>query len=455
MFGRHEYRGMWWEPDRESGVLVGTLTIEQGQPALQVLGDFRQASISRIARERDSSIDLERKPRIVGEADDGSLVTLEEVQEAGQTGQLMGPRTVHYSPQVALVGKRFEDEEQVAFDEISIGASDLNAWTKVSGFKTALETEPLDDEGRVAVVATEVRYEVPEDIRIPLAQGEEIFICFNCLGKGLGGKGDRVELRQEATLRWRFARPQGIYEIFERVGQIRNFLSLAVGRSVSVTSVTGFLDAYTHHNTDIPRPIEIYWSIPHNPEPPEDPRHPLQMLFTLAEADPDPSVVLKRWIQRQKRLEPIFNLYFGTLYHPDLYLEVRFLAFAQALETYDFRRRRRPGRMSLAARTRDVLSQCKRVSRRLVGDDFEAFVVDFRNARNYYTHYDPELEKKAARGGALLLLTTQLQTILEMSLLRQLGFSCQAIERILDRSRRFAQIELIREQLGEDDREEN
>lgn len=365
----------------------------------------------------------------------------------------MGPRTVRYHAQVALVGKRFEDEGQVAFDEISIGASDLNAWTKISGFKTALETESLKNDGQVALVATEVRYEAPEDIRIPLAQGEEIFICFNCMGKGLGGQSDRVELRQEATLRWRFARPLGLYEIFERVGQIRNFLSLAVGRSVSITSVTGFLDTYTHSKTDIPRPIEIYWSIPHNPEPPEDPRHPLQMLFTLPEADPDPSVVLKRWIQRQNRLEPVFNLYFGTLYHPDLYLEVRFLAFAQALETYDFRRRRRPGRMSLAARTRDVLAQCKRVSKRIVGDDFEPFVVDFRNTRNYYTHYNPELKRKAAREAALLLLTTQVQTIIEMSLLRQLGFSCQAVERILHRSRRFAQIEFIREQIAEDDQE--
>src|SRR6266508_4610302 len=33
------------------------------------------------------------------------------------------------------------------------------------------------------------------------------------------------------------------------------------------------------------------------------------------------------------------NLYFGTLYNPNLYIDVRFLALAQALETYDFRRR--------------------------------------------------------------------------------------------------------------------
>lgn len=443
MFDRREYAGLWWEPERESGVLLGTLTIEQGRPVLEVQEDFGQTLIPGAGRGRNYP--LETKPRIVG-GDDKSLITLEEVQGIGRGAQGLGPRTARYEAQVALEGKRFAKGERVAFDEISIRASDLNAWTQVSGFKTILETESLDEKDRV--IATEVRYEAPEDVRIPLPQGEEILISFICMGKGLGGGSDRVELRQESSLRWRFAHPLGVFEVFERVGQIRNFLSLAVGRPVSITSVTGFQDLYTHHGTDLPRPIELHWGIPHNPEPPEDFGHPAHMLFTLADADPDPSALLQRWIERQGRLEPVFNLYFGALYDPDPYLEVKFLAFAQALETYDIRRRGQTKRVSLAARTRDVLSQYEGVSRQIVGDDIEAFVVDFRNARNYYTHYDPGLEKKAARGVSLLLLTTQLQTILEMSLLGELGFPGQAIEEILDRSLRFAQVGHLRERVA-------
>jgi ApeA N-terminal domain 1 len=450
MFDRHEYAGLWWEPGRESGVLLGTLSVGQGRPALTVQEDFGQTLVPGTGRGRNYL--LEKKPRIVG-GDDASLFTLEEVQGIGRDAQGMGPRTAHYDAQVALEGKRFAKGERVVFDEISIRASDLNAWTQVSGFKTILETESVDERDRV--VATEVRYEAPEDIRIPLAQDEEIFISFVCMGKGLAGGRDRVELRQESSLRWRFARPVGVYEVFERVGQMRNFLSLAVGRPVSITSVTGFQDSYTYRGTGLPRPIELHWNIPHNPEPPEDLGHPAHMLFTLADADPDPSVLLKRWIEKQGRLEPVFNLYFGALYDPDPYLEVKFLAFAQALETYDIRRREQPKRVSLAARARDVLSQHEGVSRQIVGDDIEAFVVDFRNARNYYTHYDPSLEKRAARGGALLLLTMQLQTILEMSLLGELGFPGQAIEEILDRSLRFAQVGQLRERVAGGDRGES
>jgi ApeA N-terminal domain 1 len=404
--------------------------------------------ISETPEQRTFSLNLEEKPRLLGTSTDGKPITLEGLWEAGQEIHFPGLPTADYRARVTLVGKHFPADERVAFDEIAIGASDLNAWTRVHGFATSIETEPFDDDGHVAFVGAEVRYEAPGDIHIPLAGGEELVLRFSCQSKGLGARSAKVELRQEATLHWRFSKPVDLASVFSRVGQIRNFLSLAVGRPVSITSVTGFQDAYKLERVDAPRPIEIYWEIPHNPDPPESERDPREMLFTLTEAEPDASTVIKRWLARQDRLEPVFNLYFGTLYHPSLYLEVRFLAFAQALETYDFRRRRKPARRTLAERTHDVLRQCRGVSGRIVGADPDAFVTDFKNARNYYTHYDPRLKKKAADGAALLLLTVQLQAILEMSLLRQLGFPCRAVAQILERGDRFSEIGHLRREAG-------
>jgi hypothetical protein len=84
------------------------------------------------------------------------------------------------------------------------------------------------------------------------------------------------------------------------------------------------------------------------------------------------------------------------------------------------------------------------VSGRIIGagaTDRDAFIQVFKDSRNYYTHYDPRLEKRAARGVALYLLSIQLQAIIEMSLLRQLGFGCRAISGILERARRYEQIQ--------------
>lgn len=95
----------------------------------------------------------------------------------------------------------------------------------------------------------------------------------------------------------------------------------------------------------------------------------------------------------------------------------------------------------------DVLATCRTVAQKIVGSgsqDQTTFIEGFKTARNYYTHYNPKLEMKAARGAALFLLFIQLQAIIEMSLLRELGFGCRSIDAILERARRYAQIEHLK-----------
>jgi hypothetical protein len=72
--------------------------------------------------------------------------------------------------------------------------------------------------------------------------------------------------------------------------------------------------------------------------------------------------------------------------------------------------------------------------------ELDAFLAKFKNTRNYYTHYTPELEKKAARGAALYLLVVQLRSIIEMALLNDLGFPCDLIDKLFERTRRYDEI---------------
>jgi hypothetical protein len=447
MHESHEYKGLWWLPGDDDEALSGTAVIADGSAELEVVGDFGRALLSETAREKQYSLDLEDKPRVLGIAANGKEITLEGLAERGHTVHLPGLATARYQADVAVVGKHFPASEEITFDEISICASDLNAWTRVSGFDISMGLEQLKEKGATALSSTEIRYEAPDDIDIPLARGENAIIRFTAPSKGLGHGTDHVELSQKAALHLRFAKRANIRTVFKRVSQVRNFLSLAAGRPASVLSVTGYRDDYTQGNTSFPRPIEIYWQIPHNPEPSARRRQVREMLFTLDETQSEMSTVMRKWFRRQPHLEPVFNLFFGTLYNPGLYLEVKFLAYAQAIETYDYRRRRKPGRLTLAQRMGDVLGRCRTVSKRIVGegeDDLDDFIREFKDSRNYYTHYNPKLEMKAASGTALLLLCIQLQAIIEMSLLRELGFPCRAINGMLERSRRYAEIEHFR-----------
>src|SRR5439155_19843143 len=108
--------------------------------------------------------------------------------------------------------------------------------------------------------------------------------------------------------------------------------------------------------------------------------------------------------------------------------------------------------LTLDRRIRDVLGECPEIAAKITGhseQDRDAFVTVFKNSRNYYTHYSPQLEKKAATGAGLYALFKQLQAIIEMSLLREIGFSCESIDAILDRVNRYAEIDHFKQLAAE------
>ncbi|HEY6729727.1 MAG TPA: HEPN domain-containing protein [Solirubrobacterales bacterium] len=448
----HQFKGVWSLPSSEAEGLPGTLTVERGKADLELIGDFGHQMLSESPREKSYSLDPADQPRVLGSSTDGKDITLEKVSSRNYQVSIPGLPVAHYTAQAILVGKHFAEGDPILFDEIAIRASDLNAWTRVSGFEVHHEFEKLDGTEALAFTGFAVDYKAPEDIEIELARGERAFIRYGAKSEGLIGRTDHVAVTQEAAIHFRFAKKAGLDQVFRRVSEVRNFLSLAVGRPVSVLAVTGYLDDYAESNGSR-RPIDLMWQVPHNPNPPERGRRFHEMLFSLPEASPDISSVMKRWLARQARLKPVFNLFFGVLYHPDLYLEVRFLTFAQAIETYDYRRRRKPGQKTLAERMREVLHLCRTVTKRIIGPEekeVEAFIKLFKDSRNYYTHYNPKLEAKAAGGVRLYLLTIQLRAIIEMSLLRELGFPARSIDAILERGRRYEEIEHFKAMAAEE-----
>jgi hypothetical protein len=438
----HELKGLWWLPSDESDNRAGTLMIDHGSVALELLGDFGHQMLTETGRQKTFSLDLAEQPRILGLSTDGTPITLEGDQGAPHETHLPGMTVATYRRKAALIGKHFGPDEEISFDEISVELSDVNEWTRVTGFTGSRNFEELA-EGGYASIGIDLHYEAPDDIEIELARGEMLTLRFRASSKGLGRGDTRFSISQKTAVRLRFARPTEIERCFTRVHQLRNFLSLAVGRPVSVLSVTAFCDDHVREQSNELVPIQVLWEVARNPEPPERPRDAHKMLFTYPDIAEQASDVMQHWFAKQRRLQPVFDLFFGVRHLSDLPLEVRFLTTAQAIDTYDFRRRRHPGNFSLAQRLEGVCDQCKSVAQKLIGsgdDDRDEFVRTFRDTRNWYTHYNPRHEKKAAQGAALFVLLTQLQSLIEMSLLRQLGFGCRQVDEILERTRRYAEI---------------
>jgi hypothetical protein len=441
VFATHEYRGWWWLPEDPEKRLAGTLNVRNGEAELDLTDDFGHEILSRSATEITMSFHLAERPRILGLTSDGQVITSEGHIGASWERHSAGVSLSMYRRSVTLVGAHFASGEKIEFDEISIRMSDLTAWTQTLAIDTKATTRK--QRGGYVWGGFSARTKRLNDIQIPLSRGEQASIRFGTKFKGIhiSGRGsDQASLTQDTELRLRFPKPADLERIFLRLGHLRNFLTLAVGRPVAVLSVTGYRDDFTDDRTKRPLPIELLWHVPRNPDPPERRREPREMLFTLPEASPDISTVLRSWLAKQKRLEPVFNLFFGMLYHPDMYPDVRFLMFVQAVETYGYRRGRKVVERPFADQVRAALANCPSVSRKIVGADEDAWVKWLKVTRDFYTHYNPNKEKAAGKVAGRLLLTVQLRAIIEMSLLRELGFTQIAIDEVLTRIGRYEEI---------------
>jgi ApeA N-terminal domain 1/Apea-like HEPN len=423
--------------------------VDRGEAELDLTGHFGHEVIAVSSSEITMSASLAAQPRVLGVDREGELVTSEGHLSASYRQHSGGVTISIYGRRITLVGRHFDSGEKIRFDEIAIRASDLTAWTQTRIIETKLRHRKRG-RGYVWGDASARSKSLP-DIDIALARGERAFIRYGASFKGIdvwGQGSEHAELIQDTTFHFRFARPRDLDYIFERVGDLRNFLSLAVGRPVAILGVTGYSEDFADERTKLLHPVEIIWAVPHNPDPPEKPRDPHDMLFTLPAIDPEISKVMRSWLAKQKRLEPVFNLFFGLLYNRNIELDVRFLLYAQALETYGYRRGRKPVQRSFRDQAKAVLAVCTMASRKIVGDDADEFTAHLKVTRDFYTHYNPAKEKKAAKGVGLFLLTVQLRTLIEMALLRELGFKQREVDAILARARRYEQINRLKSDTG-------
>lgn len=163
---------------------------------------------------------------------------------------------------------------------------------------------------------------------------------------------------------------------------------------------------------------------------------------------------LNKWFELSKT--PLINLYCAVMYNPDMYMEYLFLGLAQAIESYhmNFFETKSAARVKLEKEINEVrnilpdkaeyldqvFKDCYRrpyIERvREVYQEYSALADQFlrlkgaeefsrkvKDTRHYLTHWVPELEKKAAHGSELVFLTKDLQFLLQLCIMTQLGFT--------------------------------
>ena len=186
------------------------------------------------------------------------------------------------------------------------------------------------------------------------------------------------------------------------------------------------------------------------------------MLFKFSDIQDDAEGMINKWIESCEQYEHALNLYFLAQLRSQPSLTTKFLSLAQCLEVYhrktpafgdkymeddEFKTIRRglikqfpkDGRNWFGSRLqyaheltlKDRIREIIKPFEGFIGEDRVPQLVDYIvNTRHYLTHYNPDLEPKAAKGWDLHVLCLKMEMLFELRFLELMGFGEEKINSI-------------------------
>lgn len=450
-----ERRGKWYLPGRGRRKINGVLRFTPADGALLELDGLL-----------DERTDYLFPSIILGETSQGEEITLYQCQ---QKGFRLGGKSSSSSfiADIVFVGSLFLSEEKLLFERVQVEFSHLHYWRGETGFK--VNRKNSKEERGVTVDYTE-----QEPILLTTLGNTKI--SYTTIWR-TQYPGTEANIKEQAFIRIDEVGGADFNQCSETVRIVQNFLSLIATEPVLLLSITALTK---RGRTKRGKEVQIYYA----PIYPNDAKvgRGNNMLFTLQEVQEQIGVHLRKWIENERTLEPVYNLFFANLYRPYIYAENRFLNLAQAVETYhrrtyggkyqsdeeylenlyqtflsaipsnidkDFRTSLIKGKLRYA----NEFSLGTRLNRliKLLKDYLPEdclpkseprtlFVQDITNTRNFLTHYSPELEGKSADRPTLYLLEQSLSFILTACFLKDMDFSAEQVRKYLTRSKHYQRI---------------
>lgn len=460
---KFEYSGYWWLPNHSEKAIAGTLKFDPMDGAsLDLIGSFKDVQ----------SINAVLEFGLILGFANGKKVSLYRCFETNSHMSLNAGMPVFLTSSfvvgVVFVGHHFEKEEDITFKSLSINYSHFEEWTRITGFKFILSTNNQNHLNEY-----QVTYSFPDKIETKIG---DINISFDYSFHDGGDRIKEYHLEQTTFLKIEPVSPLHFNDYLNNICyHLQNFLSLGIGKAVYPLIVKGKND---NCKTELEQgkvtynDIDIFYQI-RNVLDTSKKLHPLDMFFCFGDIKDDFGAYLNNWFKKSELIQPVYDLYFATLYSPKMYLQYEFLALAQALEAYhrriyggeymseqeyqqiydgltnaipettevDFKATLKEklkylNEFSLRRRIKETLEKLGDLVNVLITNT-KNFTDDVVNTRNFLTHYDKSLEKSEKRGQELYDLIERMKFVLEISFLVEMGLPPDKIKGLTSRNQRY------------------
>lgn len=440
--------GYFWLPDRDEKKIPGVLTIKNGgNIELEVVGLFDD-SIKSLNGDDDLN-------RIIGHVEKDGLVTLENCFYTNKNISFGGISKSKICVNKVLSGVAYDQDEVVTFNTLSFSVDCLDEWVGISGISVE-----SDWESRTATIS----YVPPENISYVLDIGMKLEVCF---AYTLSGSSSTTESKITQRIYFKLSSEElrPLSDFTEIAYKLTNFLCFAIDATVALKGLSATSKEIQRDGGDgnkYPVPVKVFYpSIPFTEKAPDKIWH--RMLFTYGTIKSNAQDVFNNWLRAYEIMAPALSLYFSTKNGAQKYLDGKFLALAQGLETYHRRtsdeqlmdssefdslvstisescpaehvewlrgRLMHGNEINLGKRLKriiepfkDKLGSCKERNKLL------RKIVD---TRNYLTHYDESLKDSAANGEELWSLCQKMEVIFQLHFLKVVGFSDEEIESVVE-----------------------
>lgn len=437
---RIEKKGRFWVCGREDEKVSGILTIEEGGrielEVFELLGGF----------------DSHYFDRIGGVIEGGGYVTLIRSFYKYKAIPLGAVSSSIIHVHKALLGVYLEEDDDEEVNFFSFATDCLDEWVGVGGTQV--------ENFKHGVV---VRYEQPEKIVYKLNNGMDLEVRFEYSLPGAGSL-TRSVVEQRAVFCLCSSEYFKIDDFIEIASRLVNFLGFAIDDTVSIKKVRVSSGKIYRENGEekFPVPISVYYeSIPYSERVPK--KHWRQMLFCYREIESNAGDIINNWMSSYEALAPSFRLYFTTKTGGQKYLEGKFLALVQGLETYHRRTsdEKEMGREKYKAMIESVFSSCpdeyvpwlkrklshgNEISLRtridLIMSPFEKYFGSYEErkglvsmivaTRNYLTHYNEGIKGRARGAKDLAEACRKMEAIFQLHFLRMIGLTCEEVDMVVN-----------------------
>jgi hypothetical protein len=445
MLESFEYKGIFWLPSNPEDLKAGILKYTPEEGAMLELIDTSPI------KAYENLPKPHREDIILGKVGTDIPVTLEDCDIVWRH-PYMDDKEGEFSyygrnikPKFVYLGEHFQRIEEIKFNAISVAYRFLKNWVNLGN---SLREDITLYESKKLKISLSLGSESETDkvkhtLPIPPSWLWKIMI-YDCI-------------------KFELFKPQHLKEFIKYILIFQNFLTLAVGYPTYPISLKGWAKGkpdpyitilYCFNKKFSTREILHDW--------------PVKILFTYKDISHKCHKILTNLLKKAEKLQPVFSLYFGTLYNPDLYMENKFLSLVSALESFHSRSNnfkdtyipheeykgvlkqliesippqiprvikkrltdilKYVNEKSLRSRLKDILKHYGDITQIFI-DDFDAFIQKVILTRNYYTHYDEDLIKYAANEAELQLLNLLLELLVQMCLLEALSFTVDDIKNL-------------------------